>query len=202
MKMLQDESREARKAWKDEGERAEQITFQPAELAALVRSRERLNNFTRWACVAVMTALAVGFLYNVTLEAQPWIRLGQAWAFGWLAYVFGTQVEFNKGRKGVDQSCFHFLELQHEERGRSYLRIRRRIWLLAPSILLSWVGGDPLAAAKARGLDPSSWLFHFCAGPWPFILVGATLVCVWLAFGRAAGKAKRDLNELRRSVSC
>jgi hypothetical protein len=143
-----------------------------------------------------MTALAVGFLYNVAAAAQPWIRLGQAWAFGWLAYIFGTQVEFNKGRKGIDQSCFHFLELQHEERGRSYLRIRQRIWFLVPSILVSWLGGGPLAA------DPSSWLFHFCAGPWPFILVGAILVCVWLAFGSAAGKAKRDLNELRRSVQC
>jgi hypothetical protein len=152
--MLSDESREAQKAWKtqDEGKHAERITFQPEELAALVRSRERLNKFTRWACVAVMTALAVGFLYNVAAAAQPWTRLGQAWAFGWLAYIFGTQVEFNKGRKGLDQSCFHFLELQHEERGRSYLRIRRRIWLLVPSILVSWLGGGPLAAAKASRL--------------------------------------------------
>jgi hypothetical protein len=201
--MLPDDFREPENVWKaqDEEKRAMQIKVKPEELAALVRSREKLNTFVQWAGVAVMGSLAAVFLYNVWSADQPWIRFGQAWAFGLLAYVLGTEIKYGTGRKGVNEPCVRFLERQHEERARDYLRIRRRLWLLIPSIVASWLGEGPLTLAKARGLDPSSWLFQFCAGPWPFILVAAGLAFVWLAFGSAATKARRDLEELRRSVT-
>ncbi len=201
--MLPDDLREPENVWKaqDEEKQAMQIKVKPEELAALVRSREKLNTFLQWAGVAVTGSLAAGLLYNVWSADQPWIRFGQAWAFGFLAYVLGTEFKYGAGRKEVNEPCVRFLERQHEERARGYLRFRRRLWLLIPSIVASWLGGGPLTFARAKGLDPSSWLFQFCAGPWPFILVAACLALAWLAFGGAAAKARRDLEELLRSVT-
>jgi hypothetical protein len=201
--MRPDDSHEPENVWKaqDEEKQAMQIRVKPEELAALVRAREKLNTFVHWAAVIVTGSLAAGSLYNVWSVDQPWIRFGQAWMFGLLAYVLGTELDYGAGRKGVNEPSVRFLESQHEERASGYLRIRRRLWLLIPSIVASWLGGGPLNLARARGLDPSSRLFQFCAGPWPFILVGACLVLVWLAFGSAAAKARRDLEELRRSVT-
>ncbi len=194
---------ELENVWKaqDEEKQAVQLSVKPEQLAALVRSREKLNTFVHWAGIAVVGSLAAGFLYNVWSADQPWIRFGQAWAFGLLAYFLGTEVRCRAPRKGVHEPCVHFLGRQHEERVRGYLRLRGKLWLLIPSIVASWLGGGPLSLAKARGLDPSSWIFQFCAGPWPFILVGVGLVSVWFAFGSAAAKARRDLAELRRSVT-
>jgi len=81
------------------------------------------------------------------------------------------------------------------------LRIRRRLFLLIPGIVASWWGGGPLTAAKARGLDPSSWLYHFLAGPWPFVLIVTALVLVWFAFGKAAEKAAQDREEVLHAIA-
>lgn len=200
--MQSSDSHEPQKVWKAQNDEHQslRIKVKPEEIAALVRSREKLNTFAHWAAVIVMSSLAVGFLYNIWSAHQPWIRFGQAWAFGWLAYLLGTELEYGVARKSVNEACVRFLERQHEDRARGYLRLRRRLWLLVPSIVASWLGGGPLIVAKARGLDPASWLFRFCAGPWPFILVITGLALVWFAFGSAAGKARRDAEEIRISV--
>lgn len=177
------------------------IKVRPEELTGLVRSRENLNKVVYWTAAIVMTLFAAGFLYNAFSAKQPWIRFGQAWALGLVAYVLGTQLQYRPGRAGAQETCVRFLERQHEERARGYLRIRRYLWLLIPSIVASWLGEGPLIAAKAKGLDPSSWLFRFCAGPWPFILVMAALVLVWLAFGAAANKAMRDAEEIQVGIA-
>jgi hypothetical protein len=201
--MLPDDPYEPENVWRaqDGDEKAVRIKVEPEELAALVQSRKKLNAIMRWAGVILTGSLAAGFLYNVWSADEPWIRLGQAWALGLLAYVFGTEFEHGAGARDVNEPCLRFLERQHEERAAGYLRIRRRLWLLVPSLVASWLGGGPLILARARGLDPSSWLFKFCAGPGLFVLVGAGLALVWLAFGSAAAKARRDLAELRRSVT-
>jgi hypothetical protein len=90
---------------------------------------------------------------------------------------------------------------QYEERRCGYLRIRRRLFLFIPGIAASWWGGGPLAAVNAWGLDPSSRLFHFCAGPWPFVMTGIALLLVWFAFGKAAEKAAHECAEVRRSIA-
>jgi hypothetical protein len=166
----------------------------------MARSREKLNARVIRGVVAVSLALAAALLYNVYKIDQPWIRLGQAWTLGVIVYLFGPALERGRRRTGASESCARFLERQHEERRCGYVHIRRRLFLFIPGILASWWGGGPLAAAKARGLDPSSWLFHFYAGPWLFLITAAALVLTWFAFGKAAEKAARDREEVHRSI--
>jgi len=201
--MLPSDNDRLESVWKAHGgkEPGTNVKVDPDELAALARSRQKLNAFVHWTATAVMGSLAAAFLYHVWSIDQPWIRLGQAWAFGVLAYVFGAELKFGAGRKGVSEPCIHFLECQHEERARGYLRVRRRLWLLLPSIVASWLGGGPIALAKTTGMDTSSLLFRFCAGQGPFVLVGACFILVWLALGAAAAKARRDIEKLRRTVA-
>jgi len=192
-------SDELQAAWKgqDDGPQMARIEAVPRELAALVRSRENLTKIVYWTSVAVTTLLAAGLLYNVFSTDQPWIRFAQAWAFGLLGYVLGTHLPYRAGRKYVHESCARFLERQHQERASGYLRVRRVSWLLVPSIVASWFGRGPLLAAQASGLAPSSWLFRFFAGPWPFFLIAGILALIWLAFGAAANKATREAAEIR-----
>jgi hypothetical protein len=151
--------------------------------------------------IVVMVALAAALLYNVYRVGQPWIRLGQAWTLGVIVYLFGPALERERRPTGASEPCAQFLARQHEERQRGYLRIRSRLFLLIPGILASWWGGGLVAAAKANGLDPSSWLYHFLAGPWPFVLTVMPLVLVWFAFGKAAEKAAQDRKEVHRAIA-
>jgi len=190
-------------AWKSQAEEQQpsmQFALTPDELCAMARSREKFNARVIGTVVAVAVALAAALLYNVYKIDQPWIRLGQAWTLGVIVYLFGPALERGRRRTGASESCARFLERQHEERRCGYLHIRRRLFLFIPGILASWWGGGPLAAAKARGLDPSSRLFHFYAGPWLFLITAAALVLAWFAFGKAAEKAAHDREEVHRSI--
>lgn len=51
---------------------------------------------------------------------------------------------------------------------------------------------------RRRDLLQDIHLDRAVARSWPFIITGLLLVLVWLAFGLAAGKAARELDELRR----
>jgi hypothetical protein len=191
-------------AWKSRGEeeqRSMQIAPTPEELCAMAQSRKKLNARVIRGVVIVTVALAAGLLYNAYRIDQPWIRIGQAWTLGVIVYLFGPAFERGRRRTGASEPCAQFLARQHEERQRGYLRIRRRLFLLIPGIVASWWGGGPLAAAKARGLNPSSWLYHFLAGPWPFVLIATILVLVWFAFGKAAEQAAQEREEFQRIVA-
>jgi hypothetical protein len=166
----------------------------------MVRSREKLNARVTRAVAVVTVALSAAFLYNIYRLDQPLSRLGQAWTLGVLVYLFGPAFERGRHRRGASEPCAHFLERQHEERRCGYLRIRHRLFLFVPGIVASWWGGRPMAVAKARGLDPSSWLFHFYSGPWLFLITVTALLLVWLAFGKAAEKAAHDRDEAHSSI--
>jgi hypothetical protein len=148
----------------------------------MARSREKLNTRVMRAVAVVTAALAGALLYNVYRIDQPWIRLGQAWTLGVIVYLFGPALERWRRPMGTTDPCAHFLERQHEERRCGYLRIRRRLFLFIPGMVVSWWG---------RGLH---------AGPWLFLFTGTALVLVWFAFGRAADKAARDREEVRRGI--
>jgi membrane protein implicated in regulation of membrane protease activity len=74
-----------------------------------------------------------------------------------------------------------------------YLRIRNRVFLFVPGILACWVGR---ALAIIKGSSASSF-----APPWLFFTTAIALVFLWFAFGKAAQKAARDRDEIRRSAS-
>ena len=191
-------------AWRSQAEeqqRSMQITLTPDELCAMAQSREKLNARVIRSVVVVTVALAAALLYNVYRVDQPWIRIGQAWTLGVIVYLFGPAFERGRRRTGATEPCAQFLARQHEERRCGYLRIQRRLFLFIPGIVASWWGGGPLAAARARGLDPSSWLYHFLAGPWSFVITVTALVLVWLAFGKAAERAAQDREEVHRIIA-
>jgi len=177
------------------------IALTPEELDAMVQSREKLNARVIRSVVVVTTALAAALLYNVYRVDQPWIRIGQAWTLGVIVYLFGPAFERGRRRTGASEPCAQFLARQHEERRCGYMRIQRRLFLFIPGVVASWWGGGPLAAARARGLDPSSWLNHFLAGPWPFVIIVTALVLVWVAFGKAAEKAAQDREEVQGIIA-
>ncbi len=191
-------------AWRSQGEeqlRSMQRALTTDELCAMAQSREKLNARVIRGVVAVTVALAAALLYNVYKIDQPWIRLGQAWTLGVIVYLFGPAFERGRRRTGTSEPCAQFLAKEHEERRRGYVRIRRRLFLFIPGIVACWWGGGALAAARARGLDSSSWLYGILAGPWPFVLTVAALVLVWFAFGKAAQRAARDREEIHRAIA-
>jgi hypothetical protein len=189
-------------AWnspKEEEHKRMQIALTPEELCAMAQSREKLNARVGLGVVVVTVALAAALLYNVYRVDEPWIRLGQAWTLGVIVYLFGPAFEHGRRPNGASEPCAQFLVRQHEERQRGYLRIRPRVFLFIPGIVASLWDAGPLA--RARGIDTSSWFYHFLAGPWPFVLNMTALVLVWFAFGKAAEKAARDREELQRAIA-
>src|ERR1035441_2280485 len=92
---------QAQDIWRAQNDKRQmaRIKAHPEELKRLVRSRENLNKVVYWTAMTVMTLLATGFLYNVFSTNQPWIRFGQAWALGLLAYVLGTQSLYRPRRR-------------------------------------------------------------------------------------------------------
>jgi hypothetical protein len=186
-----------------EQEEEEQMTMQaaltPDRLSVMARSREKLNTVIVRCVVAVAIVLAAGLLYNVYSVDQPWIRIGQAWTLGVLVYLFVPEFERGRRRRDINEPCANFLERQHEERRRSYLRIRRRLFLFLPGIIACWWGRSSLPVHNAGG-ETLSWLSRLEAGPWLFLITGTALVFVWLAFAKAAEKAARERDKIVRRI--
>jgi len=190
------ESETPQTVWKKRGEEEEeqrtmQVRLTPDQLCAMARSREKLSARVRSASLVVIAAIAAGLLYDLYRIDQPWIRVGVAWTLCIVVYVFGAAFE-NRPHPDASEPCTRFLEREHEERMRHYLRIRNRLFLLIPAILACWYGRalTIIKNSSASGSAPS----------WLFLTAAIALVLVWLAFGKAAQKAASDRDEIRRSA--
>jgi hypothetical protein len=188
------EAETSQTVWRAQGKEQEsmEVMLTPDQLCAMARSREKLSSTVRSVSLVVIAAIAAGLLYDVYKVDQPWIRIGVAWTLCIVVYLFGSALD-NKGPQAVvSEPCARFLEREHEERRRDYLRIRSRLFLFAPGILACWFGRAPAitTGASASGFAPT----------WLFLTTAVALVLVWLAFGKAAQKAARDRDEIRRSA--
>ena len=179
-------------AWKLQEERNMQITLTPSHLADLSRSRERLNRLVFWMLTATLVTCAGSAFHHIVTVDHPWLRVGQILALAAVVYLMAPTLERGFSRRGPNEPSGLFLMREHEERRHGYLWIRRRLFLCVPSILASWWG-----VAQVRGFDTA-----FPAWQWLFLITGAGLILVWFAFGRAAEKAGREAEEVRRSMEC
>ena len=170
-----------------------QVVLTPDQLCAMARSRERLRALVHSASLLVIVAVATGLLYDLYRADRPWIRIGVAWTLCIVVYLFGPAFENEVRDVDASEPCTRFLEREHEERRRRYLRIRNRLFLLIPGILACWFGRAHtiVKGSSAAGSAP----------PWLFLTTAIALVLVWFAFGRAAQKAAHDRDEIRRSSS-
>jgi hypothetical protein len=178
-----------------------EITWTPDELRALARSRERENLWGRRIGLALLIALAAAFAYNMFSISQLWVRLSQAWMLAWTGFLFWTS-RHSPGRMSAAETSAGFLRRSFEGKRAGFLAIRWYLFLLIPPMLTGWLTNTGaairVARLKALGVDPSSRLYHYATGPWPFITLVLSLVLAWFAFGLAAKKATRELEELRR----
>ncbi len=180
--------------WKAQGEEqgSMQVVLTLDQLCAMARSRERLGTRVRSASLFVIAAIATGLLYNLYTVDQPWIRIGMAWTLCLVVYLFGPAFENKVRQADAGEPCARFLEREHEERRGHYLRIRNRLFLFVPGIVACWFGRAPkiVKGSPASGSAP----------PWLFLISTVALVLVLLAVGKAAEKAARDRDEIRRSA--
>jgi hypothetical protein len=191
------------------------ITFTPDQLCAMARSRERLNIWVRrvllmlligFAGVLAYMFVAVGDSSRNLLPVSPlWARLGIGWCFAWTCLLVWGMFREGPRRMSATDNCASFLQREFKAKRSGLIATQRYMLLvLIPPMLALWWGGGWRAARlghwglSARGVDPSSWLYQFAGGPWPFIILGLLLVLDWLAFGLAAQKATRELDELAR----
>ena len=86
---------------------------------------------------------------------------------------------------------------EHEERRRSCLWLRSRLFLLLPSMGASWWG---VVQARSRGLESPAGFAELLAGSWPFLLTGASLIIVWFVLGKIAERVNREADEVRRRI--
>jgi len=124
------ESEMPRTVWRIQGKEQQsmQVALTPDRLCALARSLERLRAHLRSASFVLIVAIATGFLYDLYRDDRPWIRLGVTWTLCMVVYLFGPAFENRARSADASEPCARFLEREHEERRRHYLRIRNRLF--------------------------------------------------------------------------
>lgn len=177
------------------------ITFTPDQLCAMAHSRERLSIWSRRILLILWIALAGVCAYRFFAVSQLWARLSLGWFLAWFCLLIWKH-SYTPRRMSRTESCANFLRREFEGKRGGLLEMQRYVLLLIPPITASWWGPGMralrLSRLKALGVDPSSRLYEFANGPWPFLIIFSLLVLDWLAFGLAAKKAGRELDELRR----
>jgi len=197
----------AESVWKSIGGKEEasmDITFTPDQLNGMARSRERENLWGQRIGVILFTGAAGVSAYYAIFGHQVWSRAWLIWLFAWcclLAWGIGR----GPRRVNPTESCASFLRRSYESKRGGFLALRWYLFLLIPPLLASWWSGGAralrLSRLKALGVEPSSRLYEFSSGPWPFIVLLVALALAWFAFGLAAKKAERELDELSRRTA-
>ena len=193
--------------WKSmDGKEADMdIVFTPDQLCAMARSRESLNIWGRRILLILLIIFAGVLAYKVFSVSQLWLRLSMGWYLAWTCLLVWGASREKPRLMSATESCVSFLRREFEAKRSGLLGIQRYMLLvLIPPFLASWWGGGWRALRlnhwnlRALGVDPSSQLYKFAGGPWPFVILGFLLVLDWVAFGLAAKKATRELEELGR----
>jgi hypothetical protein len=103
------------------------------------------------------------------------------------------------------ESCASFLRREFEAKRSGLLAIRRYMFLVLIPPMACILVGRWLACGTSQSLELEIsgrrsivLAIQVRGGPWPLIIMGFVLVLDWLAFGLAAKKATRELEELRR----
>jgi hypothetical protein len=192
-------------AWKSmsEEEPGMEMMMTTDQLCAMARGRERENVWARRVALVACVCFAAWFAYNLITITQPWIRLGQAWMVGLMCFFFWGTIRRSPRRIRASEPCASFLQREYDGSRNTLLQVRRAILLVLPALAASWWGGYQAARAKTFHLDPSSWRFHFLNSHWLYVLYAAVLLVLllgWLVLGKAAEKASRELETLRRGT--
>jgi hypothetical protein len=184
-------------AWKSmsEEEPGMEMTITTDQLCAMARWRERENVWARRVALGACVCFAALFAYYLITITQPWIRLGQAWMVGVMCFFFWGTIRRGPRRIRASEPCASFLQREYDGSRNTLLQVRRGIFLVLPAIAASWWGGYRAASAA-----PSSWRFRFLNSPWPYMVVLLVLLLGWLVLGKAAEKASRELENLRRGT--
>jgi hypothetical protein len=184
-----------------EEELGTEIAFTPDQLCAMAHSRERLSIWSRRILLILWIGIAGLSVYNVFSVTHLWARLSQAWIFAWACMLIWKSRRSVRGMSAME-SCTSFLQRVFEAKRSGMLEMRRYVLLLIPPILVScWadsVRALRLTRLRMLGVSSSSLLYEFASGPWLFIVMALLLVLIWFAFGLAAKKASRELDDLRR----
>ncbi len=174
-----------------------EIAFTPDRLCAMARSRRRESIWSRRILLAILIVLVGAFARNLFSIREPWLRLSQGWMLTWTCLLLWRFRHVSPGTAATE-SCASFLAREFESKRRGFQEIRRYLFLLLPPILISWWRRGPALRLRVWGVDPSSRVYSFTNGPWPFLILGLTLVLIWTAFGLAAQKATDEIDDLRR----
>lgn len=183
--------------WKSVSRKDEfSMDFTPDQLCAMARSRERETIRSRRILLIMLIGLAGALTYNVLSISQLWVKLSQTWMLAWTCLLI-WKLRYRPRRMNSTESCASFLRREFQRKRGGLLEFRRYLFLLAPPVLISWLASGPAIRLRALGVDPTSRVYQVASGPWPFIIIGLLLALVWVAFGLAAKKATREIDELR-----
>lgn len=191
---------DARMEWK-RTEDNDMPDLSPDRICEMARCRERDSLWSRRIAAFALVCLGGAFLYNCLRVDQPWVRIGQGWMLAATLYYAWRVARSKSDRRDGNETCLAFLVRSLEGKRRTMRELQWTVLVVVPAMLASWWGGGPELRARAMGLDPSSPLYRYYTGGWPFVVTALTLAFVSFAFADGAKKAARKIEGLnaRRS---
>jgi hypothetical protein len=149
----------------------------------------------------ILTPLFIaGFVHNLLVLRDPWIRTGAAWALATFLYMFWGLLRKGANRLAPEEPCTRFLRREFEGKRRGLLRIQRGLLLLIPAVLASWWGGGPVLGAKNLGVH-STRVLDLLAGPALPVVMALIIAFCWFSFWMQTRKVDREIERLGSLLS-